>query len=853
MLRVTRASWGWFCVSILTALGYLCLPIFDFNPIGSEIYGAERQRALHQVVPVSEYREVLQQYCISCHDGAVRTAGLALDAMDLEDIGNNSEVWEKVLKKVSTHRMPPPSMPQPDQFVRDSFASWLETELGSAAEANPQVSRVGLHRLNRTEYVNAIRDLLALEIDSNSILIDEVPGETGFDNTAGALSVTPVLVERYLSAARKISRLAVGDPTISPAFDTYRVSKMLNQDGRRGEDLPFGSRGGSAVHHRFPVDGEYVVKIRLQRQVYNHILGLGRPHPLDIRLDGVRIKRFTVGGDAPGSPAPDSFAGQLTGSPDWEKYMHDADEGLEVRFKARAGTRALSVSFAEFTLEPEGVIQPPQYLGGAAATGTEKNQIYYGNPAVDTISIGGPFEVEGPGETPSRQKIFICHPKTGAIEGPCAEQILSTLARRAYRRPVTEQDVQPLLRFYQEGRTRSNFEAGIQLAITRLLVSPDFLVRIERDPGNLIPGTVYKLGDLELASRLSFFLWSSIPDEELLGLAVENRLKDSEVIEQQARRMLEDEKSKALIVNFARQWLNLQKLRSVAPDPDTFPDFDENLREALWEETELFLESQIRSDQSVLDLITADYTFVNERLARHYEIPNVYGDGFRRVMLNSDIARRGLLGHASILTVTSYNNRTSPVSRGKWLLENLLGSPPPDPPPNVTPLEESRMDKPASSMRHRLEKHRENPNCAACHVWLDPYGFSLENFDAVGRWRNINEDGTLIDASTALPEGTRINGVEGLRNFLLSREKEFVHSVTEKLMAYALGRRIEYFDLPTIRKITRQAASQNYRWSALIQGIVRSYPFQMNTASEISPLSPKIVDHLEPRIRRSPK
>ena len=833
MMRVARAIVGGFFILIVAEYCYLYVPVDQLHGAQGQVLSSETQK-LEPFVSKNDsaQREFLDQYCVTCHDEAVQTAGLALDTMDLKDIESGAAVWEEVLSKVRGGRMPPLSMPRPEQAVTDGFVAWLEAELDHAATVNPQPGRVPIHRLNRTEYANAIRDLLALEIDSRSVLIDEAASESGFDNTASALSVTPVLVERYLSAARKISRLAVGDPTTPASFELYRVPKMLNQDERTSEEVPFASHGGVAIRHRFPVDAEYVVKIRLQRNVYNHILGLGRPHPLDVRLDGVRITRFTVGGDAPGRPSPDSFAGQLSGSPEWEQYAHGMDQGLEVRFPAQAGTRVLSASFAEFTLEPEGVIQPLQYLGGAAATGTEKNQIYYGNPAIDTLSIGGPYQIEGPGDTDSRKKIFVCHPKEVGDERVCAERILSNLARRAYRRPVTEADVETLLGFYEAGRERGSFDAGIQLALTRILVSPEFLVRIERAPADLAPGTVYRLSDLELASRLSFFLWSSIPDDELLDLAAGRKLQDPGILERQILRMLADKRSKTLIDNFASQWLNLPKLRGAAPHPDTFPLFDENLREAFQEETELFLESQIRADRSVMDIISANYTFVNERLARHYEIPDIYGNAFRRVTFDNNNGRGGLLGQGSILTVTSYPNRTSPVLRGKWVLENLLASPPPDPPPDVEGLTESPPGQPPASMRERLQEHRKNPACASCHVWLDPYGFSLENFDAVGRWRTNNEDGTPVDAVSSTPDGFQLDGVQGLRRFLLSRREQFVEALTEKLLAYAVGRNVEHSDLPAIRKITREAAGDDYRWSSIIQGIVKSVPFQMSTVAD---------------------
>lgn len=772
---------------------------------------------------------LLAKYCVTCHNQKLRTAELTLDTVDVGNVAPHADIWEKVLRKVRTGEMPPASRPRPDSASIQSFVSFLESSLDRVAETTPNPGRVAVHRLNRSEYANAIRDLLDLEIDDRSVLIDEDPGVTGFDNTAGALSVSPVLVERYLTAARRISRMAVGDLNVVPVFDTYTLPKMLKQDDRMSEDLPFASQGGVAVRHRFLVDGEYVVKVRLHSQLYNYLIGIGRPHLLEVRLDGARIKQFTVGGNAPGTPAPDSFAGDIPGSPDWEQYMHDADAGLEVRFPAKAGTRLLSVSFADSSAEPEGVLQPDQ-VGGS---GLEYNQLYDGNPRVMTVAIGGPYNATGSGDTPSRRKIFVCRAKPGTPEADelnCAKRILTALARRAYRRSVTDKDLQPLLSFYASGRKQGSFDTGIQSALTRILIDPEFLVRIERDPADSAAGTVYRLNDVALASRLSFFLWGSIPDDELLDAAERRRLQDPKVLGQQVRRMMADRRFLTTFVdNFANQWLNLRKLRGVTPDPDLFPDFDENLREAFGRETELFLDSQIREDRSVLDLLRANYTFVDERLARFYGIPNVSGDAFRRVTIGNG-GRGGLLAQGSILTVTSYADRTSPTFRGKWVLENLLAAPPPEPPPNVSDLKESPPDKP-TSVRQRLEEHRRNPGCAGCHARMDPLGFALENFDAIGKWRTTNEDQTAIDASSTLPDGTALNGVADLRDFILARRELFAAAVTEKLLTYALGRGLEHYDFPAVRKITREAAVNDYRWSSIIEGIVKSVPFQMSVVS----------------------
>jgi hypothetical protein len=737
----------------------------------------------------------------------------------LENITAGAPTWEKVARKIRSGAMPPPAMPRPDKAALDAFASWLEVALDRGSEAKPNPGRVPVHRLNQAEYANAVNDLLGLEVESRTLVMADDADEQGFDNIAGVLSLSPALLERYLSAARTISRLAVGDPAIAPAFVMYDVPKALVQDDRISEELPFGSRGGIAVHHRFPLDAEYVVKIRLRRQLYDYIIGLGRPHLLEVRLDGNLMKTFTVGGDAKGRRAPASFVGQIQGDPDWEQYMHTADSGLEVRFAAKAGQRVLAVSFRKDFAEPEGVPQPP---GGRSVS---INEWYDGNPSVDSVAIGGPYNVEGPGDTPSRRKIFACVP-SGSNEQSCARQILSTLARRAYRRAVTEEDIRTLLDFYDAGRRRGGFEAGIQSAIERILASPDFLFRLEADPANLAPGSVYRLSDVELASRLSFFLWSSIPDEPLLDLATRGKLTEPSALQQQVQRMLSDPRAARLADNFVARWLNVFKLRSVTPDPDIFPDFDENLRQAFQRETELFVQSQLREDRSVADLLSANYTFVDERLARHYQIPNIYGPRFRRVEF-TDSRRGGLVGQGSILTVTSYGNRTSPVLRGKWLLEMILGTPPPPPPPDVPPLKEKGDSGRPMSVRERLEQHRQNPACASCHVRMDPLGFALENFDAIGKWRDA-EDGVPIDASAGLPDGTKFEGVTGLRNLLLGRREQFAATVTEKLLTYALGREVEYFDMPAVRKIVRESAASDYHWSAIILGIVKSVPFQMS-------------------------
>jgi mono/diheme cytochrome c family protein len=753
----------------------------------------------------SPQRALLNRYCVTCHNEKVKTAGLLLDRMDVEEPSTGAPVWEKVIRKLRTGSMPPAGLPRPDPATYDSFATYLETALDGAAQAAPNPGRPTIRRLNRAEYANSIRDLLAIDVDVQSLLPADDSG-FGFDNIGDVLTVSPAFLERYMSAGRRVVRLAMGDPTIRPAADVYSVSRFLVQDTRMSDDLPFGSRGGFAVRHYFPLDGEYVVKIRLQRSGKDDIIGLGRPQDLDVRVDDERIRLFTVGRQG-GDPSP---YGELA------KY--EPDDGLEVRFQAKAGLHLVAAAFLKETLKSEG---PLRRQRGAAQEG----------PGVGSVAIDGPYNPTGPGDTPSRRKIFLCHPAESREEADCAKRILSTLARRAYRRPVTDSDVEELMSLYQSGRALG-FEAGIGRALQGLLVSTDFLFRAEKDQSGASAGKAYPVSDLALASRLSFFLWSSIPDDELLSLAEQGRLRDSGVLERQVRRMLADSRSKALVDNFAGQWLYLRNLRLASPDQNVFPTFDENLRNAFEQETKLFFASIVREDRSVLDLLNADYTFLNERLAQHYGIPNVRGSNFRRVMLGGHEERKGLLGQGSVLTVTSYATRTAPTLRGKWLLENILGAPPPPPPPDVPSLKETKEAK-ALTMRERLEQHRSNAVCASCHSRMDPLGFALENFDAIGGWRTTSgAANTPIDSSALLPDGTKFDGPTELRRILLERREEFVATLTEKLLTYALGRGIEYYDAPAIRKITREAAASNYTWLSLTIGIVSSTPFQMRRATE---------------------
>ena len=769
----------------------------------------------------SPHRALLDQYCVGCHNDRTRQADLTLQTIDTDQIGQNAdevEIWEKVARKLRARAMPPPGRPRPDDAVYDAVAASLETALDRAAAADPNPGRPPIHRLNRVEYRNAIRDLLALEIDERAMLPPDESGY-GFDNIADILAMSPVLLDRYMVAAEKVSRLALGDVSIRPAVQKHTVPYTFWQDGRMSEELPFGSRGGLAVRHYFPLDGEYVIRLSLQRAYGNHIRGLGESHDIELRVDRERIRLFTVGGD--GERAPWDAVSRPT------LYEQTADAGLEVRIDVKAGTRLVSVAFLDKAAVAEGVLEPRPGVSSLAYS-RDRNAAM----ALGSIEISGPYNARTPEDTPSRRRVFVCVPSEATEEEACAEEILSSLARRAFRRPVFDEDVAPLLSLYREGRREGSFETGLQFALRGILIDPEFLFRVERDPAGAAPATAYRLSDVELASRLSFFLWSSIPDDELLDVAARGELSTPAMLDAQVTRMLRDARSDALVDNFFGQWLLLRNMRTVAPDTEAFLDFDENLREAMEQETALFVESQVRDDRSVLDLLRADYTFLNERLARHYGIPNVYGNHFRRVTVDGR-GRGGLLGQGSILTVTSYPNRTSPTKRGLWVLENLLGSPPPPPPPNVPGLPDAdHPDEQRSlSMRERMEVHRTTPVCASCHRRMDPLGFSLENFDGIGAWRTT-EGGTPIDASSTLPDGAAFEGPSGLRDLLLGREERFAETVTEKLLTYALGRGVEYYDAPAVREITRAAASRDYRWSSVILGIVESTPFQMRRSRE---------------------
>ena len=815
----------------LVASAFLVLGAAAAEPVRLEaVVPAARQAA-----PEIDLHAFVSTYCITCHNDRLRTGGLSLAAPDIADPARHPELWEKVLHKIGTGQMPPLRQARPDPPTLGRIVTQIATTLDRAAAARPDPGRVGAHRLNRTEYGNAIRDLLAVNIDANALLLQDEADE-GFDNVAVSLALSPVHLERYLTAAREISRLAVGDRSLGDAArsSTYRVPRLLEQDVRLSDDLPFGSRGGLAVRHTFPLNGEYTFKIRLRRQIYDYIVGMGRAQQLDLRIDNKRIERFTVGGEAKGTPGPLTWNGEIVGDTPYELYMHAADASLEKKAVVSAGEHLVSVSFVATPGEPEGVAQPL-----AVDFGRGSDEQFDGNAAVDALTINGPYSTAGPGDTPSRRAIFSCRPGdlsavALAKADACSKQIITRLARRAYRRPPTTEEVETLLGFFRTAAAERGFEAGIQSAIERMLVSFNFLFRIEPPPSPRLRGAgelanasgAYRVADLDLASRLSFFLWSSIPDDTLLTLAERNQLHEPVVLDQQITRMLRDQKSSALVTGFAAQWLGVRKAQTFLPDANIFPEFDENLRRALQRETMMFVESQMAADRSIMDLVTADYSFVNERLAEHYGLRGVTGERFRRVTF-TDRVRGGILGQGTILMATSYPDRTAPVVRGFWVLESLLGMPPPPPPPDIPDLKTVTEDGRPLSMRAQMEKHRENPSCAVCHVRMDPLGFSLENFDALGRWRE-SSGGVRIDAVSTFPDGTPIDGVAGLRAFIVKHQDSYVQTFVAKMLTYALGRHLDYRDQPVVRQIARDAGASGHRWSVIIRGIVTSTPFLMS-------------------------
>jgi hypothetical protein len=746
---------------LLVSLCLLCLSC----PLSSvQTFSAQGPSALDSSVP--------KQYCVGCHNQRAKTAGLMLDSMDYSDIVKDAATWEKVVRKVKTGMMPPSGARRPERAVLDEFASEIEKRLDAAAASHPNPGTPALHRLNRTEYANVIRDLLGLDVDVTALLPQDDATE-GFDNIADALGTSPSLIQGYISAAMKISRRAVGDRTLIPSQVTYNAPGGLSQNSHI-EGLPLGTRGGMLVQHTFPMDAEY------DFTVGGGFGGGGGGAATDITIDGQKIPVTNTRSFRLALPAGPHMIGAA---------LIDRQRGAGV-----------DDSYADFRV----------------------NSIFNPGGGVNSIVINGPFNPGGPGDTPSRHKIFVCHPASATDELPCARQILSALARRAFRRPVQEAELTTLTKFYQQGRKDADFETGIQQAVARILVAPAFLYRVEEEPPATPEGGIYRLSNLEIASRLSFFLWSSIPDDELLDLAVKGKLSDPKVLEQQTKRMLADPKSQALGANFAGQWLNLRELAKVETSAK---NFDDNLRQSFKRETEMLFDSVVNEDRSIVTLLDADYTFVDERLAQHYGIPNIHGSYFRRVTLDAANPRRGILGQGAFLTVSSVGTRTSPVTRGRWILENVLGTPAPVPPPGIdTNLEKDAEQVKITSLRQRLELHRKVEPCASCHKIMDPIGFSLENFDMVGTWRRLDGK-TQIDSSGQLVDGTKLNGVADLRNALLSRKEMFVTTATQKLLTYAVGRTVQYYDMPAVRSIVRRAGQNDYKFSSLVLGVVESDAF----------------------------
>jgi cytochrome c5 len=829
----------------LLTLGLASLAVILFFCLQAETSAQQANRqqvvnplsppAADAVRPASDARRVLDRYCVTCHNERLKTADLRLDRIDVTHPGDEAAIWEKVVRKVHTGTMPPPNMPQLSQADRHTLLVWLETSLDTASTASPNPGRTEtLRRLNRTEYQNAIRDLLALDVDGSSLLPPDESGY-GFDNvTVGDLP--PTLLDRYISAAQKISRLAIGTTESSLQSDIVRLPADLTQEDHV-DGLPIGTRGGVSISHTFARDGEYEIQIWLARSLEGNVSGLrdGRRHELILLVDRQPVANFTI-----------------EKRPDVDDTVVDKD--LKARVAVRAGPHDIGVTFVK---DGSSLLE----------TARQPLQSHYNDrrhprtaPAIDQISMTGPYDAKGADNTPSRHRLFVCRPdagpharlprvgpdasRGGAARGVgtaapkeeegCAKTILTTLMRRAYRRPVSKVDIEGPMAFYREGRAEGSFDAGIARALSAVLINPEFLLRVETDPPQLkkgAAGSAYRITDLELASRLSFFLWSSIPDDELLDAAIAGKLSRPDVLEKQTRRLLADRRSFNLATNFAGQWLRLRNLEAVVPNASLYPDFDDNLRQAFRQESELFFDSVLREDRSVLGLIRADYTFLNERLAKHYGIPDVYGSRFRRVTLEPGSNRGGLLRQGSVLSVTSYATRTSPILRGVWVLGNIFGAPPPPPLPNVPALDESVVSA-KLPMRERLAAHRKNPVCANCHRTIDPVGFSLESFNAVGQWRDHEADDVPLDVSGSLPGIGEFRGVSGLEEGLLSRPELFAGTLTEKLLTFALGRGVEYYDAPAVRKIVRDAEKDRYRFSSLIVGIVKSVPFQLRRAAD---------------------
>jgi cytochrome c5 len=815
----------------LSALvGAILLPVTNLSAQAPAAAQPAARQAAAQAAAPAPSRAVFDKYCVTCHNEKMKSryANLALDTVDLANVGAHAETLEKVARKLSMGQMPPEGSPRPDQATLDAFVASIETALDRAAATHPNPGRVASRRLNRTEYVNVVADLLGLEVDGTELLPSDMAG-FGFDNNADVLSITPGLMSRYMAAATKISRLALASPDNRPIMQVYKVG-FERRDARGSEDLPFATHGGLAVRHTFPLDGEYVFKLQLKRNgTVSTIDGIEEDeHEIELRVDHGLVKRFKIGGKYKG-PDPgvliavpeDDIEGQKL-----HDYRMNADKALEVRVTLKAGTRLVGAAFTDSAPVPGD--------GGGRQSRARDGQL----PGIDMLYISGPFNGKSAEATTPRQRIFVCRPSNGGQavrateEDACARQILTPLARRAYRRPVTNADIQPLLAIYKEGRQSRDFDGGIERALEALLSSPKFLIRLEREPEGAARNVPYRVTDLELASRLSFFLWKSIPDDELLDVASRNQLKDPAVVAAQVRRMLADRRATRFTNDFSGQWLEVRNIQSQNPDELLYSAFDDSLRKAMIKETQLFFESQVREDRPLQELLTANYTFLNDQLARHYGMNDLYGSHFRRVTV-TDEARQGLLGHASVLMTTSYADRTSVVLRGKWILENILGAPPPPPPPNLPRLKASDRAKP-TSLRERMEQHRNNPVCASCHRHMDPLGFAMEHFDAIGKWRDT-DFGAAINAKIELA-GRTVDSPKAFREALLAQGNgAFVRTVIEKLMTYATGRGIGHDDAPIVRQLARDLARDNYRWSSLIVGIVKSAPFQMRGVSTTAP------------------
>ncbi len=769
-----------------------------------------------------KYQSVVDQYCVTCHNDQLKTAGLTLQDVNTRDLGGGAEKWEKVLRKLKVRSMPPSGMPRPDAETYNGFSQFLESGLDDYARANPQPGRAAMRRINRTEYANVIRDLLGVEIEEESLLPpDDIM--FGFNNIGNVLTLSPVLTEQYIAAARKVRRQALGDSNIQPVYEIYTLTNNTRQEERLGEDLPFGSRGGIAVQHYFPANGEYEIQVRLQRNSRDYIRGLqDYAHKVDFRLDGKRLDLISIGGEKHGRSSG-IFSTASQGDIAQEHYERSADDALYVRFYSEAGYHQVVATF----LKDNSIAETPVY---PKHTNYDFSQYKGGLPGIRSVSVGGPFNPDGMAETISREMIYSCKPSS-INDVKCAESILRKLATRAFRRQPADGEMQELMAFFKRGQSEGSFDEGIGLAVERILAGPEFLFILEEQPGSLAEGETFKISPNELVTKLALFIWSSFPDDELLALAGSGKIQNSKVLNQQAQRMLNDPRADALLNNFALQWLNLGRLNAVAPDTELFPYFDDNLRAAFKKETELFVDYIIKQDRPLLEMLDAPYTFVNERLANFYGIPDVHGSHFRKVYLD-DRARGGLMGQGSILTITSYANRTSPVIRGKWVLENLLGSPPPPPPPNVPGLRDKNDQGKVLSMRARMEQHRANPVCASCHKVMDPIGFALENYDGIGKWRTVDAaSDSVIDPSGELPDSTPFSGPAGLKEVILEkRSEDFILTFVEKILTYGLGREVNYRDAATMREIMRKTKNDKHKISSLITAIVESTPFQTRRA-----------------------